>query len=660
MKKLFILMLLAVATTVSATVKLQPLFTSNMVLQQQTGAPIWGEAQPGKNVIVTTSWDNVTYQATADSNGKWLVKVYTPKAGGPYKITISDGKMVVLDNVMIGEVWICSGQSNMEMMMNDIKNAKEEIANATNHPNMRLLKVLRATSREPMTTFEADGNGWQVSSPEWAKEFSAVAYFFGRELEKYRDVPVGLIETCWGGTDAKAWTSHDFIEQMPDFYHEANNLDSVFHAYKDLDDVYRNDWQRWFERVEPLETKQQSSMNGNILTWTAPEYDDTAWFDVSLPGLSEEPQLVNYDGIYWLRKHFNVPARWRGKALKINLGMVDDHDQTFFNGKKIGHSVGVRTIRSYDVPASEVKSGKATIALRILDGGGATGVYGFKGHLSVSCGKDTLLLDGTWKGCTSATIDQLPKTPSGQISYVNISTLLYNAMLAPLIPYAMRGAIWYQGEENAPRAYQYRDLLPIMIRDWRDKWKTDFPFYIVQLANYMPRLDEPNESDWAELREAQAMTTRLENTAMSCTIDIGEADDIHPKNKQEVGRRLGLLARALTYGEKIAYSGPIYEGYRIEGNRIRLHFSHTTGGLKPSSGRQLKGFAIAGADHKFHWAYAYVDGNDIVVTDQKVPVPVAVRYGWANNPDCNVVNGEGLPMFPFRTDDWQGITYGKK
>ena len=652
--------LLAAATTASAKVKLQPLFSSNMVLQQQTQAPIWGEAMAGKTVTVVTSWDNISYQTKADSKGRWQVKVKTPAAGGPYKITISDGKPTVLDNVMIGEVWICSGQSNMEMMMKDIKNSKEEIAATASHPNIRLLKVEKETSRAPLDRFHAPGESWQVSSPEWAEEFSAVAFFFGREIEKYRNVPVGLIETCWGGTDAKSWTSHDFIEQLPDFSHEANNLDSVFHAYSDLDQVYKNDWQRWFGDAAATEAKANADMNGDIITWAAPSYDDTGWFDVSLPGFSEEPQLVNYDGMYWLRKTFDIPARWRGKALKLNMGMVDDHDQTFFNSKMIGHSVGVRTIRSYEIPATATRTERGTVALRILDGGGGTGIYGFRGHLSISCGNDTMLIDGTWKGRCSVDINHLPDTPKGQISYVNISTLLYNAMLAPIIPYAMRGAIWYQGEENANRAYQYRELLPTMIRDWRHQWGTDFPFYIVQLANYQPQLKEPNESDWAELREAQSMTTRLENTAMSCTIDIGEADDIHPKNKQEVGRRLGLLARALTYGENIEYSGPVYKGYKMEASAIRLSFDHTTGGLKTSDGKRVRGFAVAGPDHKFYWADARIEGNEIVVSSSKVKLPVAVRYAWADNPDCNVVNGEGLPMFPFRTDDWQGITYGKK
>ena len=660
MKKLLIFLLLTAAASADAKVNLQPLFSSNMVLQQQTQAPIWGEAMAGKTVTVVTSWDNISYQTKADSQGRWRVKVKTPAAGGTYRITISDGKPTVLDNVMIGEVWICSGQSNMEMMMKDIKNSKEEIAATASHPNIRLLKVERETSRAPLDRFHAPGESWQVSSPEWAEEFSAVAFFFGREIEKYRNVPVGLIETCWGGTDAKSWTSHDFIEQLPDFNHEANNLDSVFHAYSDLDQVYKNDWQRWFGDAAVTEAKANADMNGDILAWTAPSYDDTGWFDVSLPGFSEEPQLVNYDGMYWLRKSFDIPARWRGKALKLNMGMVDDHDQTFFNGKMIGHSVGVRTIRSYEIPATATRTDKGTVALRILDGGGGTGIYGFKGHLSISCGNDTMLIDGTWKGRCSVDIDHLPDTPKGQISYVNISTLLYNAMLAPIIPYATRGAIWYQGEENAPRAYQYRELLPTMIRDWRHQWGYNFPFYIVQLANYQPQLKEANESDWAELREAQSMTTRLENTAMSCTIDIGEADDIHPKNKQEVGRRLGLLARALTYGENIEYSGPVYKDCKMEARAIRLSFDHTTGGLKTSDGKRVRGFAVAGPDHKFHWADARIEGNEIVVSSSKVKLPVAVRYAWADNPDCNVVNGEGLPMFPFRTDDWQGITYGKK
>ena len=459
-----------------STIVLPEFFSDHLVLQQQTEAPIWGKATPKKNIRLITSWDNQTYTALSDTNGDWMIKLKTPAAGGPYTISISDGKALILKDILIGEVWICSGQSNMEMPLagwGKVLNYETEIASA-DYPSIRLLHVQRATSTKPETDIKTVSGGWQVCSPATVPEFSSVGYFFGRELYTKLNIPIGLISDNWGGTVAEAWTSSESLELMPDF------RDSV--------QVIKN----------------------------------------------EDPA-----------------------------------------------------------------------------------------------------------------VQQIANNP-------NRATVLYNAMIHPLIPYAFQGVIWYQGESNAGRGYQYRDLFPLMIQDWRKNWNRDFPFYFVQLANYMKQDTEPQESGWAELREAQLRTLHLKNTGMAVTIDIGDADDVHPKNKQEVGKRLAYIAEANTYHLPIvSFSGPIYESYIIEGNKIRIKFNHIENGLKTNDGKALTGFAIAGLDHQFRWATAVIDGNDVIVSSPDIEFPVAVRYGWGNNPDCNLYNGVNLPAAPFRTDDWR-------
>jgi sialate O-acetylesterase len=453
-------------------ITLPDIISDNMVLQQQSETPIWGAATAGKRVEVVTSWDSRTYAVTADANGKWSVKITTPQAGGPYTISISDGKKRVLTNILIGEVWVCSGQSNMEMPLADwgqVMNYEQEIASA-DYPEVRLLHVQKTTATQPRNEVGTENNnGWQVCSPATISKFSSVGYFFGRHLNQQLHVPVGLINTSWGGTIAEAWTSGESLALMPDF-------------------------------------------------------------------------------------------------------------------KDAVQAVGAPTQPSSDNP--------------------------------------------------------------------NRPTVLYNAMIHPLTPYAIKGAIWYQGESNADRADQYKILFPLMIRDWRRAWGNDFPFYFVQLANFMERTSEPQESNWAKLREAQLQTLQLDNTGMAVTIDIGDEKDIHPKNKQEVGRRLALSAEANTYNKKITPSGPIYKGYTLNSDNIRIHFDHAGTGLKTSDGKAPSGFAIAGPDRKFYWATAVIEKDEVVVSSPHVAFPVAVRYAWADNPECNLCNHEALPASPFRTDNW--------
>lgn len=480
-KYIYSFIFIAFGLNVEAKVVLPSLFSDYMVLQQKANVPLWGKTASGKEVKITTTFSRKTYSTIADKDGNWKIVVATPAHGGPYNITISDGELTNLNNIMIGEVWICSGQSNMEMALagwGKINNYQQEIEVA-NYPQIRLLQADHISSNLPLEDAKVANGGWKPCTPEYVANFSSVAYFFAREIYKNTGIPMGLIHTSWGGTIAEAWTSATTLKTMPDF----------------------------------------------------------------------------------------------------------------------AESVG-----KIEIPPIQISTDKP-----------------------------------------------------------NRASVLYNAMIHPYIQFPIRGAIWYQGESNAGRAHQYQTLFPNMIKDWRKNWnQPNFPFYFVQLANFMKVEDQPKESEWAELREAQLKTLALPNTGMAVAIDIGDAKDIHPKNKQEVGRRLALIALAKDYTKKIAYSGPLYRSHKIAGNVISVRFSAVNGGLRSKDGNDLKGFAVAGADQKFYWAKAVIKGDQVVVGADEVPNPVSVRYGWANNPVCNLENGAGLPASPFRTDDWKGITFEKK
>lgn len=648
-------MCLAAGSMAVAKVTMPPLFTDNMVLQQRSQAPIWGRADPGKSVTVATSWDKKSYTTKADASGRWRVTAQTPKAGGPYTISVSDGEPTLFENVMIGEVWICSGQSNMEMQVEGwgkIRNWEEE-KRAADYPNIRLLTVKQNTSPEPIDDFSALGDGWQVCSPETVGPFSAAGYFFGRDLHESLDVPIGLICTAWGGTLAEAWTSADALGTMPYFAEEVEKVRRYPRTREGMDSLWQVQVERWEEEIDGIDP----GMKGN---WSAAGLDDKAWERAPIPGMIQDlPGLENFNGMVWFRTSVSIPDLWAGKPVRLHLGSIDDIDDTFFNGTKVGGMDNWMAPRSYAIPARLTRKGNNSIAVRVFDTGGSGGFSAKAENIYLEGpGGERITLAGEWRYKVAAHKRSIPDKPRRIYNEPNFPAFLFNAMLNPLVPYSMKGVIWYQGEGNTGRGFQYRDMLPLMIQDWRNRWKSDFPFYIVQLAAFTRQQTEPVESTWAELREAQLMTAQhMSNCGLAVAIDIGEAFDIHPKNKQDVGRRLALAARAQTYGQKIPYSGPLYDSYSIEGDRIRLRFKHTDGGLKRVGDGPLKGFAIAGVDHKFHWAEAVIEGDEVVVSSPEVAFPVAVRYAWADNPLFGLYNGAGLPASPFRTDHWRGITY---
>jgi sialate O-acetylesterase len=502
--------LVLVAAPARADVRLPAVIGDNMVLQQGMATPVWGWADAGEQVTVSFLGKSKTAQP--DASGKWLVKLDAAPAGGPHAMTIRGKNQIELKNVLVGEVWLCSGQSNMQMTVLNSNNAQTEIA-AANYPQIRLITVPTKGTQEPQSDFKGE---WVECSPKTVGGFSAAAYFFGREVFMHVKVPVGLIHCSWGGSSCEAWVKRSLLEQDPQY-------------------------------APMLERFEQT-----VKTW-----------DPAQAQAAYEQQMV----------------KWK------------------------------------TVAAAAKKAGKE--------------------------------------------IPRAPRKPTDPATGQHRPANLYNGMLLPLIPYAIRGAIWYQGESNAGRAYQYRELFPLMIRNWRQDWaQGDFPFYFVQLANFRERKPDPVDSDWAELREAQTMTLKLPNTGQAVIIDIGDAKDIHPKNKQDVGRRLALWALAREYGFRVQCASPMYKSMQKQGEKIVIHFDHAAPGLV--SRKPIRGFAIAGADRKFVWADATIDGETVVVSSPSVPDPVAVRYAWADNPVCTLYNQNGLPVCPFRTDDWKGITADAK
>ncbi|QRX62623.1 9-O-acetylesterase [Dysgonomonadaceae bacterium zrk40] len=654
---LFVGIFLFASPNLFSQMSVSALFSDHMVLQQKSKAPIWGNDSPGSKVEIVVSWNEKSYEALTNREGKWQTTIETPAAGGPYQIVINGSKSITFSNVLIGEVWICSGQSNMEMPFagwGKIFNFEKEIA-AANHPRLRLLQVDKTTSTYPLELPPISSGGWQECSPKTIPYFSATAYFFGRDLLQELDVPVGLIHTSWGGTMAEAWTSLESLQLMPDFKALAEEYAALPHDKEQQKAYFEEKFIEWHQQVNALDFGIE---NGKVAT-AAASFPEEGWSSVTLPGPWENNGLPEFDGIAWYRKRIEIPEDWEGQDLILSLGAVDDNEETWFNGEKIGATEGAGTARRYHIPGAQVKRGEAILTVRVLDTGGLGGFMGDESDLYIApAGKETLRenLNGEWLFRTAVNLNDVGMPPQRNPESPHYPTTLYNAMIAPLVPYTIRGAIWYQGESNAGRAYQYRTLFPLMIRDWRTKWGFEFPFYFVQLANYMQRKDEPAASGWAELREAQLQTLHLHNTGMAVTIDIGDAKDIHPKNKQDVGKRLALLARHHTYGEDLVAEGPRYNSYRIGKDCIRISFKPSTSGLTVKGEGNLKGFTIAGPDRIFHWAEAYIEGDEVVVRSAKVPFPVAVRYGWADNPECNLVNEAGLPASPFRTDDWPGTT----
>ncbi|WP_152270175.1 sialate O-acetylesterase [Agriterribacter humi] len=632
-----------------ADVRLPKIFDSHMVLQRNKPIPVWGWADAGEKVTVELSGSGITKQSKtikAGKDGKWILRLNAAEAGGPYQLVVKGKKNVLtLDDVLIGEVWICSGQSNMQWPVSASDNAEEEIA-AASYPLIRHFEVPREISLAPKD--DLSKGEWKTATPENVGQFTAVGYFFGRELYKKLGIPIGLINTSWGGTIVETWISKEAMKSFNEF------SDVVDAMPVSMDALGEKRKTTLTNAINELQGGIPAS--GDVQSWSSASFDDSEWKTIEVPGNFDRKDFQYLDGVVWFRREFILPDSLTGLSVALSLGTIDDVDATYVNGIKVGGTASkTATGRIYILEPSQLHAGKNSIAVRIEDFGGRGGFTGKPEDVKISRGAYEQSLAGIWKYRIES------YTNNNQFAGPNdAGTLLYNSMIAPLIPYAMQGAIWYQGESNAGRAYQYRKSFPLMISDWRNRWKEEFPFLFVQLASFNANNgDSRKGSSWAELREAQALTLQaLPRTGMAVIHDIGNPKNIHPTNKQDVGKRLSLQALKIAYGQNMLSQGPQFQSMQKEGNKAILTFTDTGTGLI-ASGKYgyLQGFEIAGADKVFHWAKAEIQNGKVVVWSDEVANPVAVHYGWADdNMEANLFNKEGLPAAPFRTDTWKSIT----
>lgn len=642
---LLLFLALLTVTRLCAEVHLASPFGDHMVLQQGRPVPVWGTAAPGEKVTVAFAGQKAS--TTADANGQWRINLKKLKASStPRELVVTSvsqkSKIETrkFTDVLVGEVWVCGGQSNMERQLGLRAGQKpivgwEAAVAAADLPLIRQFYVPLRTADTPQVT---TAGAWTVCSPATAPDFSAVGFFFARDVFRARGVPVGIIHSAYGGTPAEAWTSREGLAAFPEFIEQ---LDQAKQAGVDPVQAraeFLAKLNAWFRANDP---------GSGDHPWSAGGLDASGWETMNLPVLWEDAGHPDWDGVAWFHKTFDLPAGWAGRDLMLHLSAIDDDDTTWVNGTEVGTTTLYNAQRSYRVPAAALKATGNEIAVRVLDTGGGGGIW--EPHLRfelvpVDGSSAPMPLAGPWRVKFSVPLAGLPRPPQDlTAAKSNQPAVLYNAMIAPLVPYAIRGATFYQGENNASRAKQYRTLFPAMIADWRKQWgQGDFPFLFVQIA--------PFQGQPPEIREAQLIAWHnTKNTAMTVTIDVGDAKDIHPADKGPVGARLALAARALAYGEKLEYSGPVYLKLTVADGRAVLRFTHRGGGLVAKDG-PLTGFTLAGADGVFHPATAEIVADTVVVTSPAVAAPVAVRYGWANVASGNLFNAEGLPASPFRTD----------
>ena len=660
---ILITFLTLISCQTSSHLKLPSLIGDNMLLQQKTNAKIWGKANPGRKISVSASW-NSKGQAITGKDGKWSVILSTPDAGGPYTIVISArDTTITVKNILIGEVWFCSGQSNMEMPLagwppvDTIMHSKSTIASAS-ISEIRLFNVLKKISREP----DDDCTGrWEVSTPETAQQFSATAFFFGKKLYNELHVPIGLIESAWGGTPAESWTSSESLNNAGEFIAELK-------AIKESAPL-QNDYQAWLDTHKQVELKpagddQWKDLSFNDENVLTAEFNDSEWPVMALP-TQFEIVIGEFDGEIWFRRMVEIPQNMSGKDLVLSLGPIDDMDRSYFNGKLIGSNEisGLWQVdRNYEIPASLVKAGANEIAVRVLDTQGGGGIYGIPEKMKLSLKSDAKLfipLKGDWKyqpvaelkGSKFYVYDISKNEFQGKKRPVNLGpgtpSVLFNGMVSPVLPYQIKGAIWYQGEANVGRADQYEKIFPAMIENWREAWGIkDFPFYFVQIAPYVYAGVDSTESGF--LRESQGSALKLAKTGMAVTLDIAAVMNIHPPFKKEVGERLASLALNNDYGIKSPGICPVYKSMSVAGGTIKLQFDNAGKGLAAKNDK-LKEFEIAGKDGRYVKADAKIVNGEVLVSSHMVKVPVSVRYCWRNGAEASLFNKEGFPAWQFRT-----------
>lgn len=635
-----------------AVLSLSGLFQDHMVLQRDRANPIWGTDRPRQTITLTVEGAPrvVTASTIADEHGRWTLHCPSLPAGGPYRLRVSGSSERVLEDVLVGDVWIASGQSNMQFPVGGVIDAGQEVRDAQ-FPAIRIAKVPQRTAMTPATDVQVE---WKLATPKDAAEFTAVGYFFAREIHRSQRVPVGVIDASWGGTRVEAWASAAGLRSAwPGVEVELAHLAATASEVPKIQADYHQAIQRWVMAEFPQDPENVGFARG----WAAPDCDDRAWTNIELPATIQSAGHAD-NGIFWFRRELDLPVESAGRDLVLELGAIDDRDHTYFNGELVGHT-GIETpnghevLRRYTVPGRLVRAGRNVIAVRVFDHYGLGGFMGPARALVASSGDFNQPLAGPWRWQVERTIPKVPDSvfatcppPPPEINFQNQPAALFNGMIAPLIPFGLRGFIWYQGESNVGQHDSYQARFTALIRDWRGRWgQGQLPFYFVQIANF-----EQNGL-WPQLREAQTRTLAEPATGMAVTIDIGDPRDIHPRNKQDVGRRLALLARTGTYGEtEIVAAGPTLARVEIDGAEARIHWNSARGLRTRDGAAEVLGFELAGADGKFHRATARINGETVIVTAAAVPAPHHVRYAWTDSPATNLVNDAGLPAAPFRTD----------
>jgi sialate O-acetylesterase len=675
MKTLFKITLLitAISTLMSCNketnLSVPSIFSDNMVIQQNKSVAIWGKATPGTEITISGSWEK-SATATAGDDSTWQTELSTIEAGGPYELSVSSSDTTItIKNVMLGEVWLASGQSNMEMPLkgwppNDtILNSAQFITNSDNEA-IRMFTVARNMASEPLDNVSG---AWVQANPENSGNFSATAYFFARKLNKELNVPIGIIHSSWGGTPIEAWISSTQLKESEDFSDIIKDLEKLAPQAEAYD--------RWLatnESVSILPTAGNKEPYKDLDAFdefcSDPATNTANWPSVKLPTTIEQTEIGEMDGIVWFRKDIEIPESWEGQELILSLGPIDDMDVTYLNGEKIGGTEVEgfwQQVRYYTIPAEMAKQGSATIAVKVMDHQGGGGIYGDPDQMKIHPkGNDAnaIALDGEWKYNVVGQIagsklylfdpstDAYESRPelSVQLSS-HTPTVLYNAMIAPLVPYTINGTIWYQGETNVGRANQYMELKSALINNWRRDFKNpEMPFYYVQLAPW--NYNDVEGISSANLREAQRRSLKIPNTGMAVTLDIGNVNNIHPANKTDVGERLALWALTKDYEKNIPFSGPIPDDLKAQEGKIIITFTNVSDGLKINSDVPNQ-FEIAGNDGKFFPANATVKEEQVIVSSPKVNQPVNVRYAYKNGAEASLFNGAGLPAPSFTSEE---------
>ena len=647
MKKTALPLLLALlATTAHAEVRLAEVFGEHMVLQRDRPLKLWGRATPGQTLDIAFAGRSARAAVAAD--GRWQVQFPPLPAGGPHRLTVKGDATVQLDDVLIGDVWLLGGQSNMEWPLAPTDTGPQDVASPQN-PQLRHLRVpLRARLKPEADIGPAP---WVVAEPGRVGEFSAIGYHFARRLQAVQGIPIGLVNAAWGGSMLETWVRRDAALADPDLAPAVRALPTDPGAFGAAQ----------LQRLLPRVTAWQAGLavdGVDASGWSAATDLDAAWPTLKAPGLWEEQGLADLDGIVWLRKRVELSAAQAAGTAELHLAKVDDCDEVWVNGQRVGGQCGYDQPRRYALPAGVLRAGANWIAVRVTDTGGGGGFHGDAAAMRLDTAAGSVALAGAWK----ARVEKI--SVADQPTANDAPTLAHNGLIAPLQGLSVRGVLWYQGESNVWRAEAYAGTFKRLIQDWRTQFgDPKLPFFFVQLAAFLPLADnQPGAGGWPELREAQAAALTLPHTGMATAIDVGDATDIHPRNKRTLGERLAALALH-EFGLRAApASGPRLLGHEVRDGELALRLADTAGGLRPArAGEPLRGFLLAGADRRWVPAQARIEGDRIVLRSRGVPQPVAARYAWVNNPsEANVVGGDGLPLPPLRTDSWPLESAGRK